>query len=67
MDNTDSLTVLKYKLNGSYRFHVMDKFEEPDEVKRLDRMMAYSANLSELNGELYEELWIKTCPVFEIK
>ncbi len=64
MDDVDSLTILKYKLNGGYRFHVMDKFDEEDEAERLDRMIAYSANLAALNGDMYQELWIKTCPVF---
>lgn len=60
----DSITVLKYRLGASFRYHVMDSFEEPDEPTRLDKMIAYSATLAELNGEKYEELWIKTCPIF---
>lgn len=60
----DSVTILKYKLNGAFRFHVMDKFDEEDEVKRLDRMVDYAATLAQLNGDKYEELWIKTCPIF---
>lgn len=64
MGEIDSLTILKYKLNGGYHFHVMDKFDEPDEPKRLDRMIAFAATLAELHGDNYEEIWIKTCPIF---
>lgn len=67
MGEVESLTILKYKLNGNFRFHVMDKFDEPDEPKRLDRMIAYAHTLAELNGDKYEELWIKTCPIFPTK
>lgn len=62
----DSLTVLKYKLNGDYRFHVMDKFDEEDEPMRLGNMLAYGDRLSILHGDSYQQLWIKTCPVFAI-
>ena len=68
MDDVDSLTVLKYRLGGKYCFHVMDKFDEPDEVRRLEKMIEYSLELSVSSvGKDYQELWIKTCPVFEIK
>jgi len=60
----DSVTILKYRIGTAFRYHVMDKFDEPDEAKRLDRMIAYAATLAELNGDKYEELWIKTCPIF---
>lgn len=59
-----SLTILKYKLNGEFRFHVMDKFDNDDEPQRLDDMIQHSAILAGLYGENYEELWIKTCPIF---
>ena len=62
--NSDSVTILKYSLNGGFSFQVMDKFDEPDEVLRLQRMIAYSATLAQLNGDSYQELWIKTCPIF---
>jgi len=61
---SESLTILKYKLHGAYKFHVMDKFDNPDEPKRLDAMIEYAAELADLYDEAYEELWIKTCPIF---
>lgn len=64
MEDVDSLTILKFKLEDSYEFRVMDKFVEPDEAKRLDKMINESKSLSEVFGEDYEELWIKTCPIF---
>ena len=64
----DSVAILKYKLGGVFKFHVMDKFDEPDEAKRLDKMIEYAANLAELyNPDVYEELWIKICPIFATK
>lgn len=60
----DSVTILKYRVGNGYHFHVMDKFDEPNEEKRLDRMIAYAATLAELHGDRYEELWVKTCPIF---
>lgn len=60
----DSVTILKYKLNGDFKFHVMDKFDGEVEANRLDRMIEYSYGLEKIYGELYQELWIKTCPIF---
>lgn len=60
----NSVTILKYKLNGAYKFHVMDKFDAEDEADRLDKMIEYSAGLEMTYGEKYQELWIKTCPIF---
>lgn len=60
----DSLTILKFRIGTDYSFHVMDKFDEPDEVKRLDKMIAYSEELADIFDDEYEQLWIKTCPVF---
>lgn len=60
----DSVTILKYKLNGHYKFHVMDKFDGEVEANRLDRMIEFSAVMADLHGDAYEELWIKTCPIF---
>jgi hypothetical protein len=60
----DSLTILKYKLNGEFHFYVMDKFVAEDEPTRLDRMIEHSADLEMQHGEKYQELWIKTCPIF---
>lgn len=64
MGEIESLTILKYKLNGEFKFHVMDKFDEADEPDRLDKMIEYAAHLQALFGDSYEELWIKTCPIF---
>lgn len=63
MDNVDSLTICKYTLGGEHKFHVMDKFDEPDEPKRLDKMMAWSDSMAE-DFKSYKQLWIKTCPIF---
>ena len=67
LEEFDSLTVLKYTLNGGFHYHVMDKFEEPDEPARLDRMIEFSKNMALINGKGYKELWIKTCPIFPTK
>ena len=54
---------MKYKsTDGSYRFRVLDKFDEPDETIRLDKMINLSRQL-EKSGELEEMLWIKTTPI----
>lgn len=59
----DSLTIVKYKLDGEYLFQVFDKLNEPDEPKRLDLAIQFSAGMAELHPD-YQELWIKTCPIF---
>lgn len=63
----DSLTICKYRIGNRFCFHVMDKFDEPDEPKRLDKMIAWSATMADLRGKAYEELWVKTCPIFATK
>lgn len=66
----DSVTILKYKIGvgaiAEYRFYVMDKFDEADEPTRLDKMIAYSDRLNKMYKH-YEQLWIKTCPIFATK
>lgn len=62
----DSVTILKFKLGDDYDFKVMDKLVEPDEVLRLDKMMALSQELKLRYGDAYEQLWIKTSPIFAI-
>lgn len=42
---------------------VMDKFDEPDEPKRLDKMMKRSDEMKAFYSD-YKQLWIKTCPIF---
>lgn len=64
MGETESLTILKYRVGKAHLFHVMDKFDEEDEPKRLDRMIEFSNNMAKIHGEDYEQLWIKTCPIF---
>lgn len=61
-----SVTILKYKLAGEYKFHVMDKLDEPDEVIRLDKMIEWSQKMTN-DFDSYEQLWIKTSPIFDIK
>lgn len=60
----DSVTILKYKLEEQYCFHVMDKFAEADEPTRLDKMIEFSASMADMWGDQYQEIWIKTCPIF---
>jgi hypothetical protein len=64
MGEIESLTILKYALDGTFLFHVMDKFDEPDEPTRLDKMIQFAATLEAVHGEAYTEVWIKTCPIF---
>lgn len=61
-----NITILKYRIDNQYFFHVMDKFNEPDEVERLTKMINWSNHKSyecEINGQEYEQLWIKTTPI----
>lgn len=67
MDSIDSLTILKYKLGKDYKFHVMDKFDEPDEPTRLDKMIEWSNGMAKDFSQSYEQIWIKTCPIFPTK
>lgn len=61
-----NITILKYRIDDQYFFHVMDKFNEPDEVERLQKMINWSNSKSyecQINGQKYEQLWIKTTPI----
>lgn len=50
----NNVTIMKYKTpNNEYKFEVMDKFDEPDEVIRLDKMLALSRKL-DAEGKLSE-------------
>ena len=65
MDESN-ITILKYRIDSEYFFHVLDKFDEPDEVERLAKMIRWSklkARECEINGQEYEQLWIKTTPI----
>lgn len=54
---TKNITLLKYKTkNGLYKYEVMDKFDCPDEVERLDKMILRSKQLEKEGNEI---LWIK--------
>ena len=58
----NNVTIMKYlSTDGEYKFKVLDKFNEPDEVKRLEKMISLSAKLKK-EGELKKQLWIKTVP-----
>lgn len=60
----NSVTIMKFKSpEGVYDFKCLDRWNEPDEVKRLDLMIAEKAKLV---AEGYEVLWIKTLPIFDI-
>lgn len=63
MGEVESLTILKYRNGKQFDYLVMDKFDEPDEPMRLDKMIAKSNEMSVTMVD-YEELWIKTCPIF---
>ena len=55
----ENVTIMKYRTpNNQYKFEVLDKFDEPDEVKRFDKMLEKSKQLKEEN-KLVEQLWIK--------
>lgn len=60
----DSLTIVKFRLGDKYDYKVFDKFDEKDETKRLDLAIAYSDSMADVMGDDYEQLWIKTCPIF---
>ena len=61
-----NITILKYRIDDQYFFHVMDKFNEPDEVERLEKMIHWSKRKSyecQISGQEYQQLWIKTTPI----
>lgn len=61
-----NITILKYRIDNQYFFHVMDKFDEPDEVERLTKMISWSEHKAlecQINGQEYQQLWIKTTPI----
>lgn len=69
MGQSNLLTVLKYLIGESYQFYVLDKFDEPDEAKRLDRAIEHSNNLRDLaerEGLEYKQIWIKTVPALDL-
>lgn len=53
---------MKYRIGNQYFFKVLDKFDIPDEVERLDAMIQISKQLEKENED-YEQLWIKNTPI----
>ena len=53
---------MKYRIGNQYFFKVLDKFDIPDEVERLDEMIRISKGLA-AQHEDYEQLWIKNTPI----
>lgn len=59
----NNVTIMKYKTtSGEYKFEVLDRFNEPDEAKRLDQMILLSEKLRK-QGILEKQLWIKNTPI----
>lgn len=58
-----TVTIMKYRINNEYFFKVLDKFDIPDEVERLDKMIEISKQLEKENED-YEQLWIKETVLF---
>ncbi len=58
-----TVTIMKYRINNKYFFKVLDKFDIPDEVERLDEMIRISKELASQYKD-YEQLWIKETVLF---
>lgn len=58
----NNITIMKYRIGNQYFFKVLDKFDIPDEVERLDEMIQISKQLEKENED-YEQLWIKNTPI----
>ena len=58
----NNITIMKYRIGNQYFFKVLDKFDIPDEVERLDKMIQISKQLEKENED-YEQLWIKNTPI----
>jgi len=58
----NNITIIKYRIGNQYFFKVLDKFDIPDEVERLDEMIRISKELAS-QYEDYEQLWIKNTPI----
>ncbi len=58
----ENVTILKYSFSENdrtkYAFEILDKFDEPDEAKRLDLMIKKSKDLESTLKD-YRQLWIK--------
>ena len=62
----NNVTIAKYQVGDEFFFHVMDKFDEPDEVERLQKMMNWLITVDlycSNRGINYRQLWIKTTPI----
>ena len=57
-----NVTIMKYSYRDGdkrvYAFEVMDKFDEPDEALRLDKMIKKADDLSQELVD-FNQLWIK--------
>jgi len=66
-DKVKTVTIMKYcfENNGKiiYSFDVLDKFDEPDEVLRLDMMIKRSRGYQSTLKK-YKQLWIKNTVLF---
>ena len=58
----NNITIMKYRIGNKYFFKVLDKFDIPDEVERLDEMIRVSKELASQHED-YEQLWIKNTPI----
>ena len=54
---------MKYRLGDKFLYEVLDKWDEADEVLRLQKMMDLSRAFEKEFGEEYTELWIKNTPI----
>lgn len=62
----NNVTIAKYQVGDEFFFHVMDKFDEPDEVERLQKMMNWLSTVESdcrNRGINYKQLWVKTTPI----
>ena len=63
-DRAKSVTIMKYEANeGLYKFVVRDKFDIPDEVKRLEFMNNLRDDML-VSGEMKRHLWTKETILF---
>ena len=54
---------MKYRLEDKFLYEVLDKWDEADEVLRLDMMINKSNKMALMHGDKYEQLWIKNTPI----
>ena len=59
----NNITIMKYRLEDKFLYEVLDKWDEADEVLRLDMMINKSNKMALMHGDKYEQLWIKNTPI----